>query len=127
MKCLLALVNFSTFAVFLAYSVIAPFFPPQLNARGLNELYNSVVFGIYAVTYVAGSILNSKVLIPRLGRSMAFLIGSVAQLLSIGLLIGIEYIHNNVIFIALAIVARLLQGGGSTIMVSLCYGLISLA
>lgn len=127
MKCLVAMLLFSTWVVFLGYSVIAPFFPPQLDARGLSSLYNSVVFAVYAITYVAISIVNGKIIIPRCGRSVAFFIGAVCQLIALGLLISLEYIPNNIVFIALAVVARLLQGAGSTVMVSLSYGIVSLA
>lgn len=127
MKCLVGLLLFSTWVVFLGYSVIAPFFPPQLDARGLSSLYNSVVFAVYAITYVAISIINGKVFIPRCGRSASFFIGAVCQLLALGVLSSLEYISNNVVFISLAVLARLLQGAGSTIMVSLSYGLVSLA
>lgn len=124
---MIALVWFSTFVVFLGYSSIAPFFPPQLASRGMNPLLNSVVFAAYSITYVIFSIVLSNVFIPKYGRSTSFFIAAVMELVAIGLLATLPYIPNNGLFLTVAIVARLLQGGGSSIMVSLSYTLVSLA
>ena len=126
MKCFEGLILYSTFADLLGYIVIAPFFPPQLQERALNPLYNSIVFSIYAVSYVGCSLAISQVVIPRFGRSGSFLIGALFQLISMMMLGSLYYIGSNTPFLVTAIFARIIQGAGSSIMVTISFALTSL-
>ena len=127
MKLLTVLLLYSGFSVFLGYSSIAPFFPSELSRRGLNPLLNSIVFSLYALTFVGCSLFVSKIIIPTIGRSFSFFIGALSQILSLTLLGLLNRVSSNSLFLILAIVARLLQGAGTSIMVILIFAFISVA
>ena len=127
MKILIALTLYSTFTDLLGYSSIAPFFPPQLQERGLSPLYNSIVFAVYAFSYVGCSLVISNVLIPRFGRPLPFFFGALSQLFSMLMLCSLQYIHSNTLFLTVAVGARILQGAGSSLMITICFALAALA
>ena len=125
MKCFEALILYSTFADLLGYIVIAPFFPPQVHDRALNPFFNSIVFAVYPFSYLGCSLAISRICIPRFGRSLSFLMGAFFYLISMLMLAALEYIHSNISFLTMAILARIIQGAGSSIMVTISFSLTS--
>ena len=96
---------YSGFTVYFCYTTIAPFFPPELERRGLDPLYNSIVFAVYALSYVVFSVLTKKYFIPSLGRLNTFLMAILLQLVAIVTLGLLPLFENNTAFLTTTVVA----------------------
>ena len=112
---LAAVIIYSGFSVFFCYATIAPFFPPELATRHLDPLYNSIVFGVYAISYVVFSVLTKRFFIPALGRVATFVLADLLQIIAIIMLGLLPLIQTNSLFLATSIFARFLQGGGGSV------------
>ena len=64
------------FAVYFSYSTMAPFFPSELDQRGLSRFWNSIVFSIFALSFMICALLTKKLFIPHCGRVVTFTIAA---------------------------------------------------
>ena len=127
MKILSTLLIYSGFIVYLNYACIAPFFPSLLAKRGLNPLFNSIVFAVLALSYTLCSLISSNIIIPYLGRGKAFTL-AIASLIGSAILIGsLNFVLNPSLFMSIAIVARLVQGAATSLALTLGFALLSVA
>ena len=69
---LAVLLIYTGYSVFFCYSTLAPFFPAELESRHFSRLYNIAVFGVFALSFVVGSLLSKSHLIPVCGRARTF-------------------------------------------------------
>ena len=100
-----AVIIYSGFTVFFCYTTIAPFFPAELERRGLDPLYNSIVFAVYALSYVIFSVLTKKYFIPTIGRLNTFLFAVLLQIAAILMLGLLPLVRTNAAFLTTSVIA----------------------
>ena len=93
------IIVYSGFAVLYCYASMAPFFPSELEKRGYSPLYNSLVFAIYALSYVVFAFCSKKCLIPSLGRIRTFVLGVLIQLTALLMLALLPFIQSDAAFL----------------------------
>lgn len=127
MRILAFMVIYTGFLVFLNYGCLAPFFPSLLSQRELSPFFNSLVFAVFAFSYVLCSLFQSTFLIPLIGRPNALLL-SVLSLIAASIILGsLKYVLNRFAFVFLAVAARLLQGLASSFTLTLGLAILSVA
>lgn len=124
---LAAILIYTAFTVFFCYSTMAPFFPSELERRGLNRLWNSIVFAVFSFSYVICALLAKKLFIPACGRVGAFIIATIALLASLVIMALLPLIPNDTLFLICGILARIIQGGGGCVQVLNVFAILSLA
>jgi len=93
-----------------ATSIIVPFFPNQASACNVSTFWIGMIFAVLPLGSVAAGLPIGKYML-LLGRKRVMFVGLVVNCISILALAFIANIKNNpAIFIAIAIVSRLLQG-----------------
>ena len=106
---------YSGFSVYFCYSTIAPFFPSELHNRGFAPLYNSIVFAVYALSFVIFGFLAKKLFIPACGRVSTFVCADLLQLAAILMLGLLPLIPSDKAFLVVGVIARFIQGGGASL------------
>lgn len=104
---LLLMVLYSGCSMYMGYTTLAPFFPGEIMSRGLNPLYNSAIFAIYALSYILLANIAASLCIPKFGRVKTFVFGGAMMAASIYFYGIIYFISNNSVFIILTLIIRL--------------------
>ena len=112
---LLLIVLYSGCSMYMGYTTLAPFFPGEIMSRSLSPLYNSIIFAIYAFSYILLSNATASFFIPRFGRVKTFVCGAVMLCASIYIFGLLYYIDDNQVFITISLLTRLIQGCGAAI------------
>lgn len=93
------------------FSNIMPFFPQEALSKGVPEYLIGIIFA----TLPFGGILSSFFLakyICKIGRKKTLLFGVTTNLFSAAVLGCLNFIDNELLFSAIAIISRLIQGFG---------------
>lgn len=106
----------------IGYSLIAPLFPFEAYAKGVNEFMIGLIFSSFAISNVISFPLT-PMLIKRIGRRNLFYIAMTIEAtctISFGLVSRIE---DKNLFIIISIATRFLQGIGSALSSTLVYSI----
>ncbi|XP_071946856.1 MFS-type transporter SLC18B1-like [Antedon mediterranea] len=112
-KLLIALIAISQLFLFMSWSIIAPFLPPEAEQKGASQTEIGFIFGIYsAVQFIVAPIWGK--FIPVLGARFVFIIGYIitgATNVSFGFF---DRIASGTPFVATCLLARAFQGVGTS-------------
>ena len=119
------LVLYAGVCTLMSYSSVAPFLPSLLEEKGLSSSWNAGVFAIYAVGHMFSVIMAQRLCLPKLGRAWTLTLSSVVLPLSMLGLALLKFISNDLLFLSLALLLRLLQGGTTAVILTAGLALLS--
>ncbi|KAK3869696.1 hypothetical protein Pcinc_024989 [Petrolisthes cinctipes] len=110
-------------AAFASISIMAPFFPYQVEQRGLGSSTAGVIFSTYSLVLVVASPIFGKI-IPLLNLREAYLVSTavvgIAEI-SFGM---VAFVHDPVMFIVVSICLRTLAALGTACFLTIIYAII---
>lgn len=114
------LVDFSSFA---SMSIMAPFFPQQVDQRGLSPTVDGIIFSVYALVIVLVSPTIGKTLpiMSTKGVYMAGIITAGVANICFGFVV---HVKNPEMFVVVAITLRVLVAFGSACFLTVIYTLV---
>nr|XP_054753894.1 MFS-type transporter SLC18B1-like [Lytechinus pictus] len=101
----------STFISWLAFSIMAPFFPNEAHRRGLKDIEVAVIFSLQALTSTIISPIVGKFL-PMIGAKVTLVSGLFLEAAGNVLFGYCVKLHSTTAFIAFAYITRIMVGLG---------------
>eukprot|EP00057_Strongylocentrotus_purpuratus_P008321 XP_011662795.1 PREDICTED: MFS-type transporter SLC18B1 [Strongylocentrotus purpuratus] len=101
----------STFISWLAFSIMAPFFPNEAHRRGLMDIEVGIIFSLQALTSTIVSPIVGK-FIPLIGAKVTLVTGLFLEATGNILFGYCVKLHSKTAFIAFAYITRILVGLG---------------
>ena len=118
-KLLVAVVCATNLLANSAYSLIAPFFPPEALQKGVPDVFVGLVFSSYSLSMFLAT-PGYKKLIDRHGTFNLLTIGLITQSVSIIILGFASFIYNWELFVFFCISCRLVGGFGNGCLNAAC-------
>lgn len=121
-KLTLVALSLSNLSAFLAFSLIAPFFPKEAAAKGASDTAVGFVFGAFQlVIFIMSPIYGS--LITKLGANYMYLAGSFICAVCIILFGFLDLCPDGNIYLVMCILCRLMDANGTAMMTTAIFAI----